>query len=121
MKKVKKGEAKLYWNKNLGGKGFGFNMAEVDKGLEDKLNMNKIVNEAEEIHAKINLEEERAKETRVSNLMYDLFDKKNRDGNKVEKEKVKMIKDPNIREAMRRAATRAATSAIQNGASYDEV
>jgi len=41
--------------------------------------------------------------------------------NKVEKDKLKLFKDPNIREAIRKASIRAATAAIQAGASHDEV
>jgi len=66
MKKVKKGEKKLYWNKNLGGKGFGFGTNELNGIIEHKDTMNKIVNEGEEIHNKLKSEEEKTKETRVS-------------------------------------------------------
>lgn len=111
MKKVKKGEAKLYWNKNLNGKGFGFGGGEVNKNLEGQMNMNRIVNEGEEMNHRIKKEEEANKETRVANLME----------NRVEKDKLKLIKDPNIREAIRKASIRAATAAIQAGASHEEV
>jgi len=109
-KKVEKGEAKFYTNKNLAGSGFKFDKSEEDRVKETKralkrqfgLELDMSDNEDDEIVI--------GKET-----------KGDKDNLIDEAQIKKMLRDPNTRTAVTRAAEKAAKDAILAGSSAEEV
>ena len=102
QEKVQRGEARKYKNKNLSGRGFKFDPEE-----ESKMKLVK------KILSGMELDQEDLQE--IDEM------KKVEKTKKIEKENLKLLKDPRTREAMKRAAIKAASEAILSGATNEDV
>jgi len=109
-KKVEKGEAKFYTNKNLAGSGFRFDKSEEDKVKETKRALKR------QFGLELDMSDNEDDEIIVGK------ESKSDKDNMIDEAQIKkMLKDPNTRTAVTRAAEKAAKDAILAGSSADEV
>ena len=108
-KKVEKGEAKFYANKNLAGTGFRFDKTEEDKVKDTKKALKK------QFGLQLDMSDDSDEDIIVGK------EEKNKDNAVDEAQIKKMLKDPSTRAAVTRTAEKAAKDAILAGSSSDEV
>jgi ATP-dependent RNA helicase DDX46/PRP5 len=112
MVKVRRGDAKEIRNRNLVGSGYRFTAEEMTRMIEFKNTMKSQFG--------VDLGNDDNMST-SSKLTYALTSRGDDAGAKSAKDPSKVVKDPKTKDAIRKAATRAATQAIQAGASNEEV
>lgn len=104
--KVMRGEAQDFKNKNLGGRGFKFDHNELAKFRAIK----KIISKQYGLAGKADADDEDVK-----------YLKGLESSKKVEKNQIKLIRDPKVRNAIKKAAVKAAGEAIMAGKSNEDV
>jgi len=110
-RKVEKGEAKFYTNKNLAGTGFRFDKTEEDKVKDTKRALKK------QFGFQLDMSDNDSDE----DIIVGKEVKGDKDNALDEAQIKKMLKDPNTRAAVTRTAEKAAKDAILAGSSSDEV
>lgn len=110
-KKVEKGEAKFYSNKNLSGTGFRFDKTEEDKVKDTKKALKK------QFGFQLDMSDNDSDE----DIIVGKETKTDKDNLIDEAQIKKMLKDPSTRAAVTRTAEKAAKDAILAGSSSDEV